>query len=196
MVPAHGLLGCQRGRPPADSGAMSEQAEPKAETKAAADTQWAEAKKGCAGCLAVILGFIVLVALCSDDSPPPASRPGPPPQDPAVVSAAAWTDGEWPFTINQGTLVCFDPPLDAIYFVDPQGRLWPLNGTAYAQGERRGAEPDLASIWREDEGMVEMLLGPEYTPEDRADLERELGGSLPRINIGPLMDRAFQLCEG
>ena len=158
------------------------------------DARRAETKKGCIGCLVILLGFIVLGVLCSDESPPPpAPRPEAPPQASSAVSAATWTEGEWPLTIDQGTLVCF-PPFDAIYFVDPQGRLWPLNGFASAQGERRGAEPDLVPIWKEDERMYERSLGPEYTPEDLASLKRELGGSV-HIGIGPLTDRAFQLCQ-
>ena len=103
IVPAHAPA-CRRGKPPADSGAMSEDAKAKAEAKADEDAQRAEATNGCMGgpgCLARL--HRASEVLYSDESPPVPARPKPPPQAPGAVSAATWTDGEWPFTIqNRG----------------------------------------------------------------------------------------------
>ena len=92
---------------------------------------------------------------------------------PGMVSRDTWTDGEWPLTVDAGTLTCIDG-LHAAFFVDigEEGRLWPLNGRAKSNHERFGAEPDINPIWRFD---------PQYADGIR-------------VSIGPMINRALEFC--
>ena len=116
-----------------------------------------------------------------------ASTPAPAPSShTAIVSAATWTDGEWPLTIEEGTLSC--QGAGAIFITDRKGRVWPVNGMASAWRDRFDAQPDLAPIWREDEKLMETF------PEAVRDTFRDSDSTL-RINIGPLIKRGLSLCD-
>lgn len=93
------------------------------------------------------------------------------PANPAVVNAAAWSDGDWPLTIDGGVLSCMPQSFDAVFLTDDSGRMWPLNGSAMSHGSRWGAEPTLDPIWRANPALP---------------------GT--RISISPLADRARSLC--
>ena len=100
----------------------------------------------------------------------------------AVVSAATWTDGEWPLTIEEGTLSC--QGAGAVFITDRKGRVWPVNGMASAWRDRFDAQPDLEPIWREDEKLMETF------PEALRNSDLTL-----RIDIGPLIKRGLSLCD-
>ena len=72
------------------------------------------------------------------------------------VTADTWTGGEWPFTFGQGWISyekqpsAFDIERGAVFMTDhPDGRMWPLNGTAMNVAARYGAEPRSDPIRRE-----------------------------------------------
>ena len=88
------------------------------------------------------------------------------------VMRQSWTDGAWPFTVDLGVIECV--PIDAgpvLVFTDPDGNVWPLNGTARAHVPRVGGQPSLDPIWSSDP---------------------EIPGS--RISIGPMIGAARALC--
>ena len=61
----------------------------------------------------------------------------------ARVSADAWTDGDWPLTIDSGILVCIGGAaltglegVKGVFIIDAKERVWPLNGIASGWGTR------------------------------------------------------------
>ena len=89
--------------------------------------------------------------------------------NPAVVSADAWTDGDWPLTIAGGVLTC---TTGAVFITDQDGEMWPLNGKARSYHARFGAKPELEPIWRVNRKLAPM-----------------------RIDMGPLIKRGLALCD-
>ncbi|MCY4602051.1 MAG: DUF2511 domain-containing protein [Acidobacteria bacterium] len=99
--------------------------------------------------LAVGLGLFLPLAGCSpagvatptaDDSPTPGS---------SAVSAATWTDGQWPFTIERGELTCIGPADDpSVFIVTEKGDMFALNPAAIRMADRVGAIADLDPIWQ------------------------------------------------
>ncbi len=67
-----------------------------------------------------------------------------------MVSAATWTDGQWPFTIESGELTCVGPADDpGVLIVAGDGDMFALNPAAIRMADQIGAKPDLEPIWRE-----------------------------------------------
>lgn len=71
---------------------------------------------------------------------------------------------DWPLTVSHGELRCEEP--SAVVFTAPDGTEYGVNGMATTQGY---AEID--PIWR-----------------------RDPSGIVPRMDIGPLIDRGLELC--
>ena len=68
-----------------------------------------------------------------------------------TVSAATWTDGPWPFTIEGGELTCIGPADDpGVFIVADNGDLFALNPAAILMADQVGAMVDLDPIWRTD----------------------------------------------
>ena len=69
----------------------------------------------------------------------------------STVSAATWTDGPWPFTVEDGELVCIEPVDDpGVFLVTNTGETFALNPAAILMADRVGARADLDPIWRKD----------------------------------------------
>ena len=69
----------------------------------------------------------------------------------SAVSAATWTDGPWPFTVEGGELTCIGPFDDpGVFLVTDKGELFALNPAAIRMADRVGAIADLDPIWRND----------------------------------------------
>lgn len=72
--------------------------------------------------------------------------------------------GTWPFTVSHGTLECDQP--QSVYFTDPNGTSYGVNGTALDHG----AKP-VAPIW-----------------------EKDPTGAAPRVYLGDVIDAGLKLC--
>ena len=67
----------------------------------------------------------------------------------STVSAATWTDGPWPFTIERGELTCIGPANDPrVFVVTDTGDMFALNPAAIYIAHGVGANADLGPIWR------------------------------------------------
>ena len=74
----------------------------------------------------------------------------------STVSAATWTDGPWPFTVERGELTCIGPADDpGVFFVTAAGDLYALNPAAILMADRAGAMADLDPIWRDDPEILD-----------------------------------------
>ena len=91
----------------------------------------------------------------------------------SVVSAATWTDGQWPFTIERGELTCLGPADDpGVFIVTDKGDMFALNPAAIRMADRVGAKPDLDPIWR--------WRDPDF--------------QTGRVNVSPMILYALALC--
>ena len=73
----------------------------------------------------------------------------------SAVSAATWTDGPWPFTVEDGELVCIEPVDDpGVFLVTDKGEMFALNPAAIRMADRVGAIADLDPIWRDDRDIL------------------------------------------
>ena len=90
-----------------------------------------------------------------------------------IVSAATWTDGPWPFTIEGGELTCIGPADDpSVFIVTDTGDMFALNPAAIRMADQVGAMADLNPIWR-------------WRDPDLPNT---------RVNVSPLILYALQLC--
>ena len=95
------------------------------------------------------LGFLYSLPWGSDaDSvDPPADRQRI--EQSGTFSAATWTDGPWPFTVEGGELTCIGPVDDpGVFLVTVTGEMFALNPAAILMADRVGARADLDPIWR------------------------------------------------
>ena len=91
----------------------------------------------------------------------------------SAVSAATWTDGPWPFTIEKGELTCIGPADDpGVFIVTDMGDTFALNPAAIRMADQVGAIADLDPIWR-------------WRDPDLPNT---------RVNVSPLILYALQLC--
>ena len=91
----------------------------------------------------------------------------------STVSAATWTDGPWPFTIENGELTCIGPADDpGVFLVTENGEMYALNPAAIRMADQVGAIADLDPIWQ-------------WT-----DPELPTG----RVNVSPMILYALELC--
>ena len=89
-----------------------------------------------------------------------------------TVSAATWTDGPWPFTIEGGELICIASADDpGVFIVTESGETFALNPAAIRMAGQAGAMADLDPIWRDDPDLV---------------------GA--KVNVSPVILYALQLC--
>jgi Protein of unknown function (DUF2511) len=103
---------------------------------------------------------------------PSSTRADQPPNRPAgYVSDATWTDGPWPFTVPEGTLLCAPYGVggrsQSVTFI-ANGVVYAINGTA--KGTHQFAP--LEQIWKDNPQMA---------------------GT--KVNIGPMLDRGLSLCR-
>ena len=101
--------------------------------------------------VSVGLGLGVLCSLVGGCAPDLAERPAEESrtQISSTVSAATWTDGPWPFTVDRGELTCIglaDDP--GVFLVTDAGEMFALNPAAIRMANRVGAMADLDPIWR------------------------------------------------
>lgn len=122
--------------------------------------------------VAVGLGLCLPLAGCSPtDVVTPTTDESPTPRS-SVVSAATWTDGQWPFTIERGELTCIGRADDpGVFIVTDEGDMFALNPTAIHMAHEVGAMSDLDPIWRE---------------------HPELPGV--KVNVSPVIVYALTLC--
>lgn len=82
------------------------------------------------------------------------------PRNPNVVEARTWVDGPWPLTFSGGVLTCaYAGDNEAVFIVDNDGTMWPLNGVAQANHSRWGAEPSIDPVWRADSDIPGTKIG-------------------------------------
>ena len=99
--------------------------------------------------LAVGFGLCLPLAGCSspDVIAPTADESATPGS--SAVSAATWTDGPWPFTIENGELTCIGPAdAPGVFIVTDKGEMFALNPAAIRMADQVGAMADLEPIWR------------------------------------------------
>ena len=90
----------------------------------------------------------------------------------STVSAATWTDGPWPFTIEDGELVCIEAVDDpGVFLVTVRGEMFALNPAAILMADRVGAIADLDPIWRNDPDILGV-----------------------KVNVSPMILYALTLC--
>ena len=90
----------------------------------------------------------------------------------STVSAATWTDGPWPFTIDRGELTCIGPVDDpSVFLVTDRGEMFALNPAAILMADRVGAIADLDPIWRDDPEILDA-----------------------KVNVSPMILHALTLC--
>ena len=122
--------------------------------------------------LAVGLALLPLAGCGSPDVVAPTADKALIPKS-STVSAATWTDGPWPFTIERGELTCIGPTDDpGVFVVTENGEMFALNPAAIRMADQVGAMADLNPIWR--------WLDP--------DLPNA------KVNVSPLILYALQLC--
>ena len=123
--------------------------------------------------LAVGLGLCLLLAGCSSSDGAEQTADERPTERSSTVSAATWTDGPWPFTIERGELACIGPADDpGVFVVTDQGDMYALNPAAIRMADQVGAIADLDPIWQ------------------WSDPELPTG----RVNVSPLILYALKLC--
>ena len=90
----------------------------------------------------------------------------------STVSAATWTDGPWPFTVEDGELTCIGPAEDlGVFLVTARGEMFALNPAAILMADRIGARADLDPIWRNDPDILGV-----------------------KVNVSPMILYALTLC--
>ena len=73
----------------------------------------------------------------------------------SAVSSTTWTDGPWPFTIEDGELTCIGPADGpGVFLVTDKGEMFALNPAAIRMADRVGAIADLDPIWRDDRDIL------------------------------------------
>ena len=120
--------------------------------------------------LAVGLGLCLPPGCSSPDVVEPAAYE-PRTERSSTVSAAMWTDGLWPFTIESGELTCIGPAEDPGVFIAAKGDVFALNPAAIRLADQVGANPDLDPIWREHPDMPGV-----------------------KVNVSPMILYALKLC--
>ena len=74
----------------------------------------------------------------------------------STVSAATWTDGPWPFTVDRGELTCIGPAdVPGVFLVTDAGDMFALNSVAIQMADRLGAMADLDPIWRDHPDILD-----------------------------------------
>ena len=122
--------------------------------------------------VAVGLGLCVPLAGCSPADVVTPTTDESPSSGSGAVSAATWTDGLWPFTIERGELTCTGPADNpGVFIVTETGDMFALNPAAIHMAHEVGAVADLDPIWRE---------------------HPELPGV--RVNVSPVIVYALTLC--
>ena len=122
------------------------------------------------GCWSVAYG--TLAGCSSPDVTAPLANESPT-RGSSTVSAATWTDGPWPFTIESGELTCIGPEDDpGVFIVTENGDMFALNPAAIRMADQVGAIADLDPIWQ-------------WSDPD-----------LPttRVNVSPMILYALELC--
>ena len=77
----------------------------------------------------------------------------------STVSAATWTDGPWPFTIEGGELTCMGPAEDpGVFIVADNGDMFALNPAAIQMADQVGAIADLGPIWRNEPDILGAMV--------------------------------------
>ncbi|MFD4438096.1 DUF2511 domain-containing protein [Bacillus safensis] len=69
------------------------------------------------------------------------------------ISEATWTDGEWPFTVAEGTLMCAAP--SRVTFTANR-TMYAVNGAA----KKAGGFDDIAAIWKSSPNGLKADLTP------------------------------------
>ena len=91
----------------------------------------------------------------------------------STVSAATWTDGPWPFTIERGELTCIGPVDEpGVFIVTDTDEMFALNPAAIRMADQVGAIADLDPIWRWND--------PEFPNA--------------RVNVSPMIVYGLALC--
>ena len=123
--------------------------------------------------MAVGLGLCLLLAGCSSSDGAEQTADEPRTERSSAVSAATWTDGPWPFTIESGELICIGPEDDpGVFVVTENGEMYSLNPAAIRMADQVGAIADLDPIWR--------WLDPDFPNA--------------KVNVSPMIVYALALC--
>lgn len=104
-------------------------------------------------------------------SPPPAETTTARNRPAGYVSEETWSDGPWPFTVPEGTLLCAPYGVggnqQSVTFVANRA-MYAVNGTAKGTGQFE----DIDSIWKENP---------------------DIPGT--KVNIGPMLEKGLSLCN-
>ena len=123
--------------------------------------------------LAIGLGLCLTLAGCASPNVEDRTANEPSTETSNIVSAATWTDGPWPFTIEGGELICIASADDlGVFIVTESGETFALNPAAIRMADQVGAMADLDPIWR----------------------WRDPDLPTARVNLSPLILYALQLC--
>ena len=99
-----------------------------------------------------------LVGACAPDLAEPAAEEQRS-ENSSTVSAATWTDGPWPFTVDDGELRCIGPEDDpGVFLVTAAGEMYALNPAAILMADQVGARVDLGPIWRNHPDMPGVMV--------------------------------------
>jgi hypothetical protein len=101
-------------------------------------------------------------------APPPKPAPEPEPAKPPGEVTRAEYGEDWPLTVARGILSCHSTGGGAVVFTAPDGTVYWVNG----HGSTVPGAKDIEPIWRD-------------SPEPY----------IPKVSIGPLIDRGLELCE-
>jgi hypothetical protein len=124
------------------------------------------------GAASIALGLGTLAA-CSEADPVELPAGGQGAEISSTVTAATWTDGPWPFTIEKGELTCIGPEDDpGVFIVTDAGEMFALNPAAIRMAGEVGAMADLDPIWR--------WRDPEFPTA--------------KVNVSPMILYALELC--
>ena len=123
--------------------------------------------------LAVGLGLCLPLADCASPDVVDRTADERPTERSSTVSSATWTDGPWPFTIENGELSCIGPADDpGVFIVTENGEMYALNPAAIRMADQVGAKTALDPIWQWSDPDVPTT----------------------RVNVSPMILYGLELC--
>lgn len=106
--------------------------------------------------------------------------------DGLLITASDFGD-KWPFTVNEGYVLC--PDGVSVIFVSDDKK-YALNGVADTRGF-----PSINTIWRYDPDMIKMQKEIAKTEHKSLEEIQKIMGPPPRISISPILNAGLTLCK-
>ena len=119
-------------------------------------------------CKVVMLFSITIILSCSGTN-----------AEPGVLVTKSEFGNKWPFTVNKGRLECRG--ISVIFHA--KGKAYAVNGSARTEGYAK-----INEIWKDDQEKLKILK--EAFPNEEIE-----SVSVPKISIGPIIDKGLSLCE-